>query len=434
MKTFTLLLSAVAATSWAAEAPAPGPVRLTPAFINQLAGEMRTNHPALRSAGARTEAARANVGSVRAWDDPTVQLGAMSARRETRADDGDLIYGVEQKLPLFGKPQLARKVAQAELATEQANTTYQFQLLRRELAKTLFNNALADRIVEVGVQDLAWLETMVAATDAKYRAGQASLVELLQLQNEQSKRIDQLRTDRNDLAHDRLALNRLLNREFDAAWPGFELPPLAAPLAYQPRLVDVALRHEPKIKMMREEIKQAEATVQLTKRQRLPDVSVGLEGRNYTGDSSFRQGTLLFSVNLPWGNAGRYRSDIARDTARLQATQLGLTDYELSVQQEVHQLTVRIDAARREALLYREQIIPRSEQALASARAAWENGRSPFRDLLDARRMLLDAHLMHARAVAGQYQQMSELVQACGLDSLEALETLTAPSEPTTKP
>ena len=97
-------------------------------------------------------------------------------------------------------------------------------------------------------------------------------------------------------------------------------------------------------------------------------------------------------------------------------------------------MTVRIDAARREALLYREQIIPRSEQALASARAAWENGRGPFRDLLDARRMLLDAHLMHARAVAGQYQQMSELVLACGLDSLEALETLTAPSEPTTKP
>lgn len=56
-----------------------------------------------------------------------LRLGGMGARREMQAEDGDFIYGVEQKLPLFGKPQLARKVAQAELATEEAGLDYQFQ-------------------------------------------------------------------------------------------------------------------------------------------------------------------------------------------------------------------------------------------------------------------------------------------------------------------
>ena len=43
-----------------------------------------------------------------------LMLGGMVADKEMRAEDGDILYGVEQKLPLFGRPGLARKVAQAD--------------------------------------------------------------------------------------------------------------------------------------------------------------------------------------------------------------------------------------------------------------------------------------------------------------------------------
>jgi outer membrane protein TolC len=78
--------------------------------------------------------------------------------------------------------------------------------------------------------------------------------------------------------------------------------------------------------------------------------------------------------------------------------------------------------------LYRDEIIPRSEQALASAQAEWETGRGLFRDVLEAHRMLLDARLMEARAVSEQWQMLSELVLCCGLGDLEALLLLEAPS------
>ena len=141
------LTASVVALGWAAEvptgkAPATNAVGITPGLINQLAEEMRTNHPALRSAAARTQAAGANLRAVRTWEDPMVRLGGVGARTDMRADEGDLIYGVEQKLPLFGKPQAARKVAAAEVAVEQANATYQFQLRRLELAKALFRTCL----------------------------------------------------------------------------------------------------------------------------------------------------------------------------------------------------------------------------------------------------------------------------------------------------
>jgi outer membrane protein, heavy metal efflux system len=438
MKTIIALMLLAAGAAGMAQEPAGAPaspqsatnvIQLTPAYINQLAEEMRGRHPALQAAWARTNAAAAGVRAVRTWDDPMVQLGGMAAREPMRADEGDIMYGVEQKLPLFSKPKFARSVARAELWTEMANADYQFQVLRRELAKAAFRTALADEVVVIGQQDLAWLETMTRTMEGKYRAGEATLVETLLLQNERSKRATQLETDRDRLTHERVSLNRMLNRELLSPWPTLELPSLAGPVAYGTKLTDFALKYEPRMEMLRRQIKQAEATVALTRRQRLPDVNAGLEVRNYSGDGSFRQGVLLFSMPVPWVNSGKYREDTIRDEAKLRAAESDLLDYELSVREEVHQLTVKIDAARREALLYRDQIIPRSQSALESARSGWEANRNTFRDVLDARRMLLEGRLMQARAVSEQYQMLSELVLCCGLGDMEALQMIGAQPE-----
>ena len=443
MKTLvTLLLASAGAMAQtptgSLPAPATNVIRLTPAYINELAEEMRGKSPALQAAWARTNAAAANVGTVRTWDDPMAHLGGMAAGDDMRESEGDLMYGVEQKLPLFGKPDLARRVARAELSTETANAEYQFQVLRRELAKAMFRTALVDEVVVIGQQDLAWLETTTQTMEGKFRASEATLVEVLQLQNERAKQATQLETERDRLSHERVSLNRMLNRGLLSPWPTLELPALAGPVVYNQKLVEFAIKYEPKIEMLRRQIKQAEATVASTRRQRLPDISAGLEARNYTGDGSFRQGILLFSMNVPWVNAGKYRSEVRRDEAKLKAAELDLVDYELSVREEVHQLTVKIDAARREAVLYRDQIIPRSQSALDSARSGWEANRSTFRDVLDARRMLLEGRLMHARAVAEQYQMLSELVLCCGLGDMEALQMIGAqpevPTEEKTNP
>ena len=91
---------------------------------------------------------------------------------------------------------------------------------------------------------------------------------------------------------------------------------------------------------------------------------------------------------------------------------------------EVRRVTLAIDAARREALLYRDENIPRANQALAAAHAGWLGGRGVFNDIMEARRMVLDGRVMQARAVSEQWQLMSELVLCCGLADLEALPML----------
>src|SRR6185503_2354317 len=140
----------VIATAGQSAEPSTNRVVLSAEYISNLAEGLRTNHPGVLAADVRTSAAAENVRSIRTWADPTIRLGGMAAREEMRAEDGDLIYGVEQKLPLFGKPDLAREVAQAEVQVAQANTQYQFQLRRLDFTKRLLEAAVNDRLVAVG--------------------------------------------------------------------------------------------------------------------------------------------------------------------------------------------------------------------------------------------------------------------------------------------
>ena len=414
-----------------AESAATSAVVVTPDYLSQLAEDMRTNNPALRSAGALKDAAAAEVAAVRTWEDPMFVVGGVAGNETMRADEGDILYGVEQKLPLFGKPRLQREAARAALATENASRDYQFQKMRVELARAAFRAALAGRVVALGEQDLAWLDTTSQLLENNARVGQTSLADVMRIQNERSRRQNQLQTDRDQLTQEKVSLNRLLNRNELSPWPALELPPVAGTVTYDTRLVDLALKYEPKTQMQRQQSKQAEAMVAIARRQSYPDVSAGLEVRNYSGDGTFRQEMFTLRMSLPWFNRDQIRADVSREQAKLSATQLELASEQAAIREELHSLTVQADAARREALLYRDQIIPRTAATLDNVRAGWQAGQTPFREVLDTHRALLEAQLAYAKAVSEQYRVLAELVLCCGLGDLSALQMIGAAPEST---
>ena len=432
MKVFGTILIAIASVlaGHATEDPkfvvATNVVVITTDYINRLVAEARTNNPSLKAADSRVRSATLNAEAVRTWEDPMAMFGGSvySSRGFNPSEDGNLAYGVEQKLPLWGRPKLTRSVAEAETSMREAEVNYRAGLLRSEITKALLMTALAERVVEIGEQDLAWVEATAKATDNKYRAGQAVVADTLQIQNEVAKRNDTLRTDRRRLAHERFTLNRLLNRDVSSIWPSLKLPPVAPAIPLSAKLLSLALLNEPKLKVLEQEIKQAGAAAELTRKMRLPDVSLGVEGRQYSGDGEFRSGMFTLRFSLPWANGSKYRKDYERDKERQKSAEQEREDQVLMVREELHHLAVGIEAMRREALLHTDEITTRAMQALTSRLSEWEAGRGAFRDVLDARRMLLESELMAARATAEENQMLSEMLLWTGLENLEALTPL----------
>jgi outer membrane protein TolC len=392
-------------------------------LINRLVEEARTNNPALRAARSRARAASLNADAVRTWEDPMAMFGGsvFSPLGFDPAQQGDLAYGIEEKLPLWGRPKLTRRVAQAEISTRQADLNFRVQQLRRDVSRELLATALAERVADVEEQDLSWLEATAKAVEAKYRDGQAALADTLQIQNELAERNDRLRTDRHLLAHEYFNLNRLLNRPVDSPWPALRLPPAAPAIPFSAKLLSLALANEPKLKVMEQEIKQAEAAAELTRRTRLPSVSFDIEGRQYSGDGGFREGDFTLRFSLPWFNEGKYRQDYERDKEEQETVEQEREDQVWMVREELHHLSVEIEASRREALLYSGEITTRAGQALANRLSDWETGHGLFGDVLEARRGLLESELMSARAVAEENEMMAELLLWSGLENMETL-------------
>lgn len=406
-------------------------ITLSGDYINQLAEVMRTNHPALRAAASRVRASGHAAGAVRTWADPELTLGGQLADEEMRADEGDLIYGVRQPLPLFGKATAMRSAAGAAAAVAESEADLRFQFMRRDLATGLFRAALSDRIVGAGVEDIAWLDALVATARARYASGDGAQMDVLRVENDLARRREELKTDRQMHEHELFGLNRFLNRPFETPWPMLALPEPAPAIYYNRQVVAQATRFEPMVQVFRKQIEAAQADTEVARRGYRPEVSIGVEARNYSGNGSLRQGMVTMGVSLPWLNRSKYRADVARTESLREALERELTDREIATSQEVHDLVVRIDDARRRALLNRDEIIPRTHAMLDSAYAAWAAGTGMTRDLLEIRRMLVEAQLEYSRAVTEQYQAMAELTLRCGLGDLESLEMIGAQPDAT---
>jgi outer membrane protein TolC len=398
-------------------------VVITSDYVSRLINEARTNNPSLRAADSKVRSATLNAESIRTWEDPNGLFGGSvySSKGFKPSEEGDLAYGVEQKLPLWNRPQLARRVAQTEVSMREAEANYRARQLRVDITKALLRAALAERVVEIGEQDLSWMQTTATTADNKYRAGQTALADTLQIQNELARRSDNLRTDRLRLAHEHFSLNRLLNRDPVSTWPRLLLPPIAPAIPLSDKLLSLALQNEPRLKVLEQEIKQASANADLTRKNRLPDLSFGVEGRQYSGDGEFRSGMFTVRFSIPWLNGGKYRKEYERDKELQRSAEQEREDQVLMVREELHHLSVDVEASRREAILNSEEITIRSQQALTSRVSDWEAGRGAFRDVLDARRMLLESELMAARATAEEHQVLAEMLLWTGLDTLEDL-------------
>jgi len=138
MKTFPfvgplLVLSLVPLAEARADAPAPTPdqVEITADFVDRLVLEAQGQNPALLAAASRAQAADSVVAGVRTWEDPIASFGlwGSTSRGFESTQEGNLVYGLEQKLPLYGRPDLVRQVAAADASRELLASDFETQKL-----------------------------------------------------------------------------------------------------------------------------------------------------------------------------------------------------------------------------------------------------------------------------------------------------------------
>lgn len=382
---------------------------LSDGFLSKLRAEAARSHPSAVAGKARAAAAIHDVRAVRLWNDPMVGLGFMAAEQMMRANDGDIMVGIEQALPKPGMFDAQRSKAEAMGRAETENARTSSLAAGAEATRAAIELALADESIALQQVQITWLAAMTENARQMAADPMGSSTDALRMETElvrENQMLDAARRSRDGYAQ---KLNLTLGRPLDAPWPALNLPATPPPVPVIQAEIARIPHANPKVRAIREMAAAAHAETRMADRERLPEVAVGIDTKLYSGNGNFNSTTLGVKMSLPWFNDHSYQAKI--DAAKSREVSAGLDVETMRREVAAMVLTAVTEAANAaaQARAFSGEIHEKALKATQTTEASWISSKAPLGDLLDSARTLFAIRLEQRRMIAMQLAALEEL-------------------------
>ena len=164
------------------------------------------------------------------------------------------------------------------------------------------------------------------------------------------------------------------------------LPHFPDELPTRGALDTLAATGRPMIRAGLDEVRAAEASQRLARKEIWPDVQVGVQYAQRAGEmGKERMGSLMLGATLPVFARDRQLRMREEAAAMTRMAQADLAVMRADTRGRLGEAYASLERARRLATLYRTSVLPQAEAAAASAAAAYRVGAAEFMTLLDGR-------------------------------------------------
>jgi cobalt-zinc-cadmium efflux system outer membrane protein len=314
---------------------------------------------------------------------------------------------VSQTIVTGGKLKAARRVAQ--LLSQEAETSGAAQRLRIvNNVRILFYQTLANqRLIEVK-QDLAKLAA--DATQTSYQlanVGQADRPDLLQAEVEQQQVKVSLRVAQQTLQASWRNLAAV------AGNPGLAQTHLEGDLEAIPDLnyeewLATTMRDSPEVKLAQQAAERAEASLTQARKVPIPDLQVyGNLSQNFEPNETTHRpigvnGGAQVGIALPIFN--RNQGNIAAAKAEMESAKQNVIRVRLQLAREVANLFRDYDSSRTTAQQYKNEMIPRAEEAYKLYQTNYRNMAAAYPQALISQRTLFQLQVDYVQALEKAWQ------------------------------
>jgi outer membrane protein TolC len=407
MHSFLKILTGLAVTGTLLHA---GETRLLDnAFLSKVRNEAARAHPAAVAGQYKARAAAKDAKSVRLWNDPMIGIGFMGASKMMRMDDGDVMLGIEQSLPKPGMFDAERHKMEAMTRAEQQSARGSADAVGAEAAKAAIELALADESIALQQAQVDWMAAM--AENAKQMAADpmGSSTDALRMETELAKEkqmLDAARRTRDGFAR---KLNITLGKPLESPWPVLQLPATPPPVPVAKAEIARIPHANPKVRAMKEMVSAANADARIADRERLPEVSVGVDTQLYSGTGDIKSTTIGLKLSLPWFNDPSYQAKIDAAKNRESAASRDVESMQREIAGMVSMAATEAANAAAEARAYSGEIHEKAQLAVKTTEAAWISSKAPLTDLLDSARTLFAIRLQQRRMIAMQFAALEDL-------------------------
>lgn len=285
--------------------------------------------------------------------------------------------------------------------------------LRAQAATAYATLALARRQVAVVDESLALLARFVTVVQARYRAGTASLPDVLRVETERESLLAEREVLSRNVDIAASGLNVLLDRAPDAG-----IGPLA-PLE-EPRppgaleaLYARALARRPELAAARARADATDLARERATDEWLPDFQLGAAYvRDLGSDHNFADFTA--GLSLPWFFAPAIAARVRESRALHRGAEADARAMRNSVLDEVRSSHARVEAGLARLRRLTAEVIPRVRRNVEASEAAYAAGQVDFLSLVDTQRTLLQALLEREATLADLTIRQAELGRAIG--------------------
>jgi cobalt-zinc-cadmium efflux system outer membrane protein len=208
--------------------------------------------------------------------------------------------------------------------------------------------------------------------------------------------------------------------------PPFDLEPRQLDFRVPPKLKAVereallreARARRPDRQALEKQVERAKASIALSRRQRLPDVTLSLTyAQEGTGSSAISPPTLTLGASLPLPIFYQQQGELVKAEADLRTQDLLLSKLDAQIVSDVSAAAAQLQGARK--LVERMEaggLLARARRARDLVQVQYEKGAASLLDLLDAERTYIASHNEYVQDLGNYWIAVALLEQAVGTE------------------
>lgn len=380
-------------------------------------------NPQIQAARLRVAASAARVPQAASLKDPMVDATGwpfFPNTPQTASGRMTVDLMVSQEVPWKGKLPLRAGVAETEVQAAWAQLAAAELQVNEEVKLAYYELQYAQQALRVTQADQEILGNLILVANSLFERGQTSQQDVLRLQAEQDNvqgeiiRLQQMR------ASAQADLARVLHVSPETPLEAQEEPGQTNFAFDINQLYSHAISVRPELQALLAEVRGARGRIDLAQLDYYPDFTLKAGWGEMTTNRAIAPSAdgidniaVGLSMNLP---LYRNRLDAAvreaeANTAAAARDYAGMRD---ATQRDVKRLFTDVMAQQDLDVLFREAVIPKTEQALQVAISGYQVGEVEFADLIANWRELLRFHLSHLRVQSQLRQSIASLERVVG--------------------
>jgi cobalt-zinc-cadmium efflux system outer membrane protein len=399
----------------------PSPEQRDAATLEALTSEAWTNNPEVRLFEAAVAGARGESLTAKTWDNPQFSV-TPGLFRDAGGNWAHAGFEISQTILFPGKRALQRAVAEKAVESRQLALAAFRTQLAIQVHRSFYRLLAARQLVSLRQRHIELAQSFLNAARKKVEGGFAPDFEQTKAEVDVAAGLKSLREAQADEAVARTALNSLVGRNLDAtvaiAGEFSENPSVPG----QSTLLNYALAHNPSLKIQSAEVERTGLSLDLTRKSRLPDFTIGPTVEYQQPEQVYGIG-----ISLPLPLWDKKKGAINTATAEQQRALAELDTLRRDIVREVSSASHLLAAARESLAIYTPTFRGKLKSALDSASKTYAEGRTSLLVFLETERTYYDTEAGYYETLQRLYDAQAALEAALGtpLSDLEKAKPLT---------